>query len=176
MMINSDDEDSGEDMFGDLPQPKQKKCRNVEIEDLASGPQDFITALTEAGFHPRADDLPNVLSVQQSDFQHTLKENFMKAVNYPRNIEFFVSECDTFLDVKPNFIKALQPTENATAVDTDLGSSMVLPQDSLIRLLMNIEDVQPRLMRSLLKRFTKVVKDDKRLPSEIICLRLSSLK
>ena len=62
MMINSDDEDSGEDTFGALPQPKQKKSKLVEIENLAAGPEDFIAALTEAGFHPRADNLSNVLS------------------------------------------------------------------------------------------------------------------
>ena len=61
----------------------------------------------------------------------------------------------------------LLTNKNATATDADPGSSMVLPQDSLIRLLMNIEDVQPRLMRSILKRFAKVAKEPKPLPSEI---------
>lgn len=51
------------------------------------------------------------LGVQQSDFQQKLRENFLVAVNYPRNVEFFVAECNTFFENTANFIKALQPTE-----------------------------------------------------------------
>ena len=61
MMIDSDEE-SGNDTFGELPQPKQRRTQNVEIDDPADGPPDFIAALTEAGFHPRANNLPNLLS------------------------------------------------------------------------------------------------------------------
>ena len=63
MMIDSDEEDEGDDTFGELPQPKQKRNEeNVEIDYLAEGPPDFIAALTEAGFHPRANNLSNMLS------------------------------------------------------------------------------------------------------------------
>lgn len=49
--------------------------------------------------------------VQQSDFQQKLRENFLAAVNFPRNVEFFVAECNTFFDDQANFVKALLPTE-----------------------------------------------------------------
>ncbi len=59
MMIDSDDEDT----FGALqPQPQSKKRKQDKIPNLASGPEDFIQALTEAGFHPRSGNLPNLLS------------------------------------------------------------------------------------------------------------------
>lgn len=64
MMIDSEDEDE-DDIPGVLPRPALKKTKksDVEVEDLASGPPDFIKALTNAGFHPRSGTLPNILSV-----------------------------------------------------------------------------------------------------------------
>lgn len=60
MMLDSDDED--DDSLKSLPPPKAKKRKENNIEDVAAGPADFITALTEAGFHPRTGNLPNLLS------------------------------------------------------------------------------------------------------------------
>ena len=59
MMIDSDDDDT----LAPLPLPKSKKRKEVDIPNLASGPEDFIQALTEAGFHPRSGNLPNLLSM-----------------------------------------------------------------------------------------------------------------
>ena len=51
-------------------------------------------------------------AVQQSDFQQTLADNFEKGVNYPKNVEIFIEQCDIFFfEDQSNFIKALQPTE-----------------------------------------------------------------
>ena len=60
-MLDSDDED--DDILQSLPPPKAKKRKDGNIEDIASGPADFIKALTEAGFHPRTENLPNLLSL-----------------------------------------------------------------------------------------------------------------
>ena len=60
MRLDSDDEE--EDMLTDLPQPKTKKRREDAVENLATGPPDFIQALTESGFQPRSGNLPNILS------------------------------------------------------------------------------------------------------------------
>lgn len=127
MMLESDEEN--DDTLEDLPQPKSKRRREDNVENLASGPTDFIKALVEAGFHPRSGNLPNLLSkqpnliaiqsitmlyfegVQQTDFQHSLREHLVNNVQFPRSVEFFVSECDTFLNERENFIKALHPTE-----------------------------------------------------------------
>lgn len=51
------------------------------------------------------------LGVPQSDFQHKLREHLVNSLHFPRNVEFFVSECDQFLNDKQNLIKALHPTE-----------------------------------------------------------------
>lgn len=61
MMLDSDDED--EDTLGALPPPKAKKRKEGNIDGVATGPADFIKALTEAGFHPRTGNLPNLLSL-----------------------------------------------------------------------------------------------------------------
>lgn len=47
----------------------------------------------------------------QSDFQQKLREHLVNSLQFPRNIEFFVAECDQFLNDKQNLIKALHPTE-----------------------------------------------------------------
>jgi len=62
MMIDSDEDEEG-DLLSDLPRPVLKKTRR-DVEDIAEGPEDYIKALTEAGFHPRSGDLPNILSKQ----------------------------------------------------------------------------------------------------------------
>ena len=62
ILTNSDVEYSDKDSFHVLPQPKIKRTKLVDIANLAAGPEDFIAALTVAGFHPRADNLSNVLS------------------------------------------------------------------------------------------------------------------
>jgi hypothetical protein len=60
-MLDSDDED--DDSLHSLPPPKAKKRKENNIEDVATGPDDFIKALTEAGFYPRTGNLPNLLSL-----------------------------------------------------------------------------------------------------------------
>lgn len=47
---------------------------------------------------------------------------------------------------------------------------MILPQDSLVRLLLNMDEVQPKLMQLILQRLAKASKEDqraKRLPSDV---------
>lgn len=51
------------------------------------------------------------LGVQQFDFQQSLRDHLMSSVHYPRSVEFFVNECDTFFSERNNFIKALHFTE-----------------------------------------------------------------
>lgn len=61
MMLDSDDED--DNILGALPPPNAKKRKEEDIDNLATGPDDFIKTLTEAGFHPRTGNLPNLLSL-----------------------------------------------------------------------------------------------------------------
>jgi len=42
------------------------------------------------------------------------------------------------------------------------STAMVLPQDSLVRLLLNMEEIQPKLMQSVLKRFADASKEERR--------------
>jgi len=42
----------------------------------------------------------------------------------------------------------------------------VLPQDSLVRLLLNIDEIQPKLIESILKRFAKAAKEE-RSPAQV---------
>ena len=44
---------------------------------------------------------------------------------------------------------------------------MKLPQHSLVRLLLNIDEVQPRLLAAILKRFTKATKEERPLATEV---------
>lgn len=68
MMLDSDDE--GDDTLAELPQPKSKRRKEDEIENLAAGPTDFINALLDAGYQPRSGSLPNLLSIS---FQLTIE-------------------------------------------------------------------------------------------------------
>lgn len=44
---------------------------------------------------------------------------------------------------------------------------MNLPQDSLVRLLLNIDEIQPKLMEAILKRFTKATKEERPSATEV---------
>ncbi|XP_057379729.1 Fanconi anemia group D2 protein-like [Daphnia carinata] len=163
MMLDSDDED--DDVLGALPPPKTKKRKAEDIDNLANGPADFIKTLTEAGFYPRTGNLPNLLSVQPFEFQQSLREHLTTSVHYPRSIEFFVSECDTFFNNRDNFIKALHLTENSGGEET--SNAITLPQDSLVRLLLQIDEIQPKLMATILKRFTKAANEERPLATGV---------
>lgn len=52
-----------------------------------------------------------LLGVQPFEFQQNLRETLMASVHYPRSVEFFVNECETFFNERNNFIKALHLTE-----------------------------------------------------------------
>lgn len=44
---------------------------------------------------------------------------------------------------------------------------MTLPQDSLVRLLLNIDEIQPKLMESILKRFAKAASEERPSANEV---------
>lgn len=44
---------------------------------------------------------------------------------------------------------------------------MTLPQDSLVRILLNIDEIQPKLMAAILKRFAKAAKEEKPSVTEV---------
>ena len=46
-----------------ISSPIARALIGKEVGDIAEGPEDFIKALTEAGFHPRSQDFPNILSM-----------------------------------------------------------------------------------------------------------------
>ena len=69
-MVESDED---EDLFSEKHEAMPKKKKSCGIEDLASGPQDFIDVLTEAGFHPRSENLPNVLSKTRPKYYFLFK-------------------------------------------------------------------------------------------------------
>ena len=75
MMIDSDEDEEG-DLLSDLPRPVLKKTRR-DVEDIVEGPEDYIKALTEAGFHPQSGDLPNIF-----DLQHVLQNTFQLQLFY----------------------------------------------------------------------------------------------
>lgn len=72
MMVDSDED---EDLFSEKLEAIPKKKKSCTIQDLASGPQDFIEALTGAGFHPRTENLPNLLS-KKRNYKTLVKQIF----------------------------------------------------------------------------------------------------
>lgn len=49
--------------------------------------------------------------MHQTDFQQKLRDHFFASCDFPRNVDYFVTQADEFFDDHDSFVKALQPTE-----------------------------------------------------------------
>lgn len=94
-----------------------------------------------------------------------------------------MSECDTFFNDRNNFVKALHLTEVKIVYLKDkfvltcfliqnsegqgTSNAITLPQDSLVRLLLQIDEIQPKLMTAILKRFTKAAIEERPLATGV---------
>ena len=101
-------------------------------------------------------DKKNILIEDQAIFSKRLKDEVTRDFQYPDNIERML---DTFLprlDDDTFLVKCLRETKTGQACCT---ARSVL-QDSLVRLLLNIDLFQPRLLRLLLKKLAQACRDE----------------
>ena len=102
-------------------------------------------------------DKENILIEDQAIFSKRLKEEVTADFSYPNNIEKML---DTFLprlDDETFLVKCLKETKTSQECSTARSAL----QESLIRLLLNIEEFQPRLLRLLLDKLAQVGRQDK---------------
>ena len=111
-------------------------------------------------------DKENILIEDQAIFSKKLKDAVRYEYDYPANIGRML---DTFLprlDDESFLVKCLLETKTSQECNTARSSL----QDSLLRLLLNIEDFQPRLLRALLEKLGQAAREgeESRLPRLIL--------
>ena len=94
----------------------------------------------------------HLIECDQTDFIRRLDKKLKSALNYPNNVEEFLSDFIEYLEEDEEekiLIKALQPTRTSSNA---LEKSRGPVQESAVRLLLQIEDLQTKLIGWLLER------------------------
>ena len=102
------------------------------------------------------------IECDQAEFVKKLRGKFKVAPNYPDNIDRFLANFVAYLESEGDevyniLIKALQPTRTSPhALDKSRGAV----QESTIRLLLQIDDLQTKLIKWLLEKLALISLDD----------------
>ena len=145
-LLDSDDEES-EDLFGDPP-PHPKVARSQTIEGL-SPKSEFLSSLTSSGLELDASrdfEVPHSLECEQALFKKKLDQSFRSNSDLQ---EKFMDQCKSYLDVSNEvLLKALMPVKATSDSNQE--------PESLIRILLNIESLQPELSSFLLEKLAMI--------------------
>ncbi|XP_066963666.1 Fanconi anemia group D2 protein isoform X1 [Macrobrachium rosenbergii] len=171
-------EDESEDLFGSpkksqksqkSPARKSKKKGDVEDESL------FCELVTKAGYVLKDGDQANLLKCDLAIFKKKLQWSLKSHRFYkmPEIVEVFIKDLENHLEDPLRLKWALLYTQTEAGCESARGGQ----QDSLIRLCLNIEELQPALIKLLTEKFFEVAYDDQNSNSvDIPCLILANLK
>jgi hypothetical protein len=116
---------------------------------MSSKKNNFIDFLAKIGLKLAVNDssILNVLSIDQRAFQTKLKNSLLQTKDASVK-EVFLQNCKRYLDTEANFLVALLPTKN----DMEQMVSHSSNQDSLIKLLLEIDELQLTLFDYLIQK------------------------
>ncbi|XP_072026579.1 Fanconi anemia group D2 protein-like [Amphiura filiformis] len=110
----------------------------------------------QAGFVMMAGDLPNELSVDQALFVKNLTRAVKRHDDFPQVVDDFVAGVQNHIEDAVRFKYSLLPTITAANCESARGGS----QDSLMRLLLGIDDLQSPLIVMLLEKLPEFMGDE----------------
>ncbi|XP_070557572.1 Fanconi anemia group D2 protein-like isoform X2 [Ptychodera flava] len=108
----------------------------------------FGQLMKQAGYVLMADDTPNQINVDQSVFQKELIKAIKRHHEYPEVIEEFTMALQNHLEDPVRLKYSLLQTVTSPDCDSARGSS----QDSMIKVLLGIDLLQPRIANILLEK------------------------
>ncbi|XP_071548151.1 Fanconi anemia group D2 protein-like isoform X1 [Panulirus ornatus] len=157
-LIVSTEEEESEDLFASQ---KAKKHRITEIEKENDTFQDdslFGELISKAGYMLKKGDQPNLLSCDQSVFQRDLRWSLKSHSLYrmPEIAKKFVKGLEDHVEHPFKLKWALLYTQTVKDCVTARGGH----QDSLIRMCLNIEELQPCLIGLLTEKLLEIANDD----------------
>ncbi|KAL4655975.1 Fanconi anemia group D2 protein [Arapaima gigas] len=127
------------------------------VEDNAVGAGVFSRVLREAGVSLRHGNTPNGIDVDQVVFQKRVQQLLRKSPQYPNIIQEFISGLESHIEDQENFKNCLLPCVPHSS-DGD-SSSVYSYQESLIRLLLGVEMLQPSVVKTLFEKLPEFMFD-----------------
>ncbi|XP_071810263.1 Fanconi anemia group D2 protein-like [Asterias amurensis] len=115
----------------------------------------FGEMVKQAGFVLMSGDFPNELSVDQAMFQLNLGKALKHSADQKQVIEEFTTGIQNHIEDPVRFKYSLLPTATATDCESARSGS----QDSLMRLLLGIDEFQPSLVNVLLEKLPEFMED-----------------
>ncbi len=126
------------------------KCDDTS-SDVLSDRSVLMKSLKEAGFFVKTGSIVNILTEDQSIFLKKFVKDVTTQENYPDNIDVMTETLGSWLEDEVFLTKCLTATDTSLLCDTARSPK----QDSLIRLLLNVEDLQPKLLTMLLEKLAE---------------------
>ena len=140
-------------ILGDSSSKKRKSHSSNDItSDVLLDKSILMTSLKDAGYIVKNCDSPNVLKEDQAIFLKKFIRDITTQSDYPESIEKIKETLGQWLDDEVFLVKCLNPTDTSVTCSTARSSK----QDSLIRLLLNVDDIQPILLTFLLEKLVRV--------------------
>ncbi|BES92670.1 Fanconi anemia [Nesidiocoris tenuis] len=137
------------------PGRSPNKRRRLDMPPSRLGLNYMEDVLYKAGFDFGRENEPNVLRKDQSVFVIEVAK-ILKEGSLTRNVEEFMRLLSKRLDEKTHFKAALTKTKTDSGLDVSHGDT----QESLLRLLLTVDAIQPHLMNLLLDKMAEYIVPD----------------
>jgi len=140
----------------DVSLPPSKKSKKTsgdpELENVLSDRSLLVESLTNAGMIVKTGADQNLLKFDQAIFLKKFNKDITTVEEYPENIDTMFSTLSSWLEDETFLTKCLTPTKTSISCNTARSSQ----QDSLLRLLLNTNDFQPKLLALLLEKLAEI--------------------
>ncbi|XP_022104971.1 Fanconi anemia group D2 protein-like isoform X2 [Acanthaster planci] len=138
---------------------KKSAQRSVTVErpepTVLNDDSTFGRLVKEAGYVLIAGDHPNQLNVDQAMFQLKLTKALKRSSDPEQIVEEFTAGIQNHIEDAVRFKYSLLPTATSTECESARGGS----QDSLMRLLMGIDELQSAVITVLLEKLPEFMED-----------------
>ncbi|XP_051874536.1 Fanconi anemia group D2 protein [Pristis pectinata] len=155
-----DDDDDVVDAKDQSRAKKSKTGGRKQIMSAEEGEVDddtvFVQLLKMAGVILKYGNQPNKLTLDQAVFQKKLYQALRKHSRYPNVVQEFISGMESYIENRDKFRNCLLPCGQAQEGES---SNTVNYQESLIKLLLGIEVLQPPVMNMLFEKIPEFMYD-----------------
>ena len=137
--------------------PASKRSRKSIVldsdqENVLADHSLLVECLTNAGMVVKMGDEQNILKEDQAIFLKKFNKDISTALDYPENIDNVFSTLSNWLEDETFLIKCLTPTMTSISCNTARSSL----QNSILKLLLNTNDLQPRLLGLLREKLAEI--------------------
>ena len=135
-----------------MPEPEKSSALPRWAKELAEAGLAFC----DVGKRPKKNK-NHMLKHDQSVFSKKLKQSFISEPSYPDNVKRMVEGFTEHLENNP---QSLMTALDSTETDPDCTNARGRVQDSVVRILLQMEDVQPRLLPWLMDKLGLIGLDE----------------